>query len=157
MPHDHFPGLTSVKRSIRIIEVIVLIVIAVATVIASMKEIWSMIDRLDVTLGDLLLMFLYLEVLAMVAIYLDSGKLPIRFPMYIAIIALARYLILEMKNLTEWEMIMVALTMLTVAAAVIVLRYGHLKLPYDDRQRLEENLRKLPEKKQDKLHSSTTE
>ncbi len=101
-----------------------------------------MVQNMKVTLGDLLLLFLYLEVLAMVAIYLDSGKLPIRFPMYIAIIALARYLILDMKNLTEWQMIAVAATMLMIAFAVIIIRYGHLKLPYTDRQQLEENLKK---------------
>jgi protein PsiE len=101
-----------------------------------------MVQNMKVTLGDLLLLFLYLEVLAMVAIYLDSGKLPIRFPMYIAIIALARYLILDMKNLNEWQMIAVAATMLMIAFAVIIIRYGHLKLPYGDRKQLEENLKK---------------
>ena len=49
--------------------------------------------RRTVTLADLLLLFIYLEVLAMVTIYLDSGKLPVRMPLYIAIVALARYMI----------------------------------------------------------------
>ncbi|KUJ74436.1 phosphate-starvation-inducible E [Thiomicrospira sp. XS5] len=139
---DHFPALKPLKRSIRITEVIGLIIIALATIIAGIQEVIVMVQNMKVTLGDLLLLFLYLEVLAMVAIYLDSGKLPIRFPMYIAIIALARYLILDMKNLTEWQMIAVAATMLMIALAVIIIRYGHLKLPYTDRQQLEENLKK---------------
>lgn len=139
---DQYPAVRGIKRSIRISEIIGLIIIAIATVIAGIQEVWVMIENMRVTLGDLLLLFLYLEVLAMVAIYMDSGKLPIRFPMYIAIIALARYLILDMKNLSEWEMIAVATTMLMIAAAVIILRYGHLKLPYSDRQQLEDNLKK---------------
>lgn len=139
---DHFPALKSLKRGIRITEVIGLIIIALATIIAGIQEVMVMVQNMKVTLGDLLLLFLYLEVLAMVAIYLDSGKLPIRFPMYIAIIALARYLILDMKNLNEWQMIAVAATMLMIAFAVIIIRYGHLKLPYDDRKQLEENLKK---------------
>jgi protein PsiE len=139
---DHFPALKSLKRGIRITEVIGLIIIALATIIAGIQEVMVMVQNMKVTLGDLLLLFLYLEVLAMVAIYLDSGKLPIRFPMYIAIIALARYLILDMKNLNEWQMIAVAATMLMIAFAVIIIRYGHLKLPYGDRKQLEENLKK---------------
>ncbi|MDG4812141.1 phosphate-starvation-inducible PsiE family protein [Hydrogenovibrio sp. 3SP14C1] len=139
---DQYPAVRGIKRSIRISEIIGLIIIAIATVIAGIQEVLVMVDNMKVTLGDLLLLFLYLEVLAMVAIYMDSGKLPIRFPMYIAIIALARYLILDMKNLTEWQMIAVAATMLMIAAAVIILRYGHLKLPYTDRKQLEDNLKK---------------
>lgn len=139
---DQYPAVRGIKRSIRISEIIGLIIIAIATVIAGIQEVLVMVDNMKVTLGDLLLLFLYLEVLAMVAIYMDSGKLPIRFPMYIAIIALARYLILDMKNLTEWQMLAVAATMLMISAAVIILRYGHLKLPYTDRKQLEDNLKK---------------
>jgi protein PsiE len=63
---------------------------------------------MTVTLADLLLFFIYLEVLAMVAIYLESGKLPVRMPLYIAIVALARYMILDMKSLDTWRMLGVA-------------------------------------------------
>ena len=55
-----------------------------------------MVQAMRVTLAALLLLFIYLEVLAMIGVYLDSGKLPVRMPMYIAIVALARSL-----NLTE--------------------------------------------------------
>ena len=85
-----------------------LLIIAVATVIAVGAEISSMIEARTVTIADLLLLFIYLEVLAMVAIYLDSGKLPVRMPLYIAIVALARYLILDMKNLDTWRMLGIA-------------------------------------------------
>ena len=109
-----------------------LLVIAVSTVIALGIEISTMIDLKRVALADLLLMFIYLEVLAMVSIYLDSGKLPVRMPLYIAIVALARYLILDMKNLDTWRMLGVAGAALTVALAVLVIRYGHRKFPYTD-------------------------
>ncbi|BBN58710.1 phosphate-starvation-inducible protein PsiE [Hydrogenovibrio marinus] len=137
---EHYPGLRTVKRSIRMTEVIGLIIIAIATVVAGATEVISMFKAMKVTLADLLLMFLYLEVLAMVAIYLDSGKLPIRFPLYIAIIALARYLILDMKNLESMQIIAIAVTMVLIAATVLIIRYGHLKLPYEDRNNLERSL-----------------
>lgn len=141
MPNENFPVMRGVKRSIRVTEIIGLIFISIATIIAGIHELWKIFSTLEVTLGDLLLLFLYLEILAMVAIYMDSGKLPIRFPMYIAIIALARYLILDMKNLDPWQMIAIAMSMLVIAFAVFVIRYGHLKLPYQDRQQLEDNLK----------------
>jgi phosphate starvation-inducible membrane PsiE len=43
-------------------------------------------------------MFLYLEVLAMIGQYFKSGQLPVRFPLYIGMVALARYLILDIKD-----------------------------------------------------------
>jgi len=72
----------------------------------------------------------------MVAIYLESGKLPIRLPLYIAIIALARYLILDMKELNEWEIIAVAVTIILIAISTLILRYGSLKYPYKQRRKL---------------------
>ncbi len=55
----------------------------------------------EVTLADLLLLFIYLEVVAMVGVYLESGKLPVRMPIYIGIVALARYLALDSKDTSE--------------------------------------------------------
>lgn len=127
------------KRVIRQFEFIGLIIIALATVYAGGHEVWSMIQAKTVGLGDLLLLFLYLEVLAMVAIYLDSGKLPIRLPIYIAIVALARYLILEMKTLSEWEMIAIAATVTLLSISTLILRYGSLRFPYNTRRMKSKN------------------
>jgi len=108
-----------------------LLIVAIATVIAIGVEVFVMIEAKRVSLADLLLLFIYLEVLAMVAIYLESGKLPVRMPLYIAIVALARYLILDMKDLDTLKMLTVAGSTLLIALTVLVIRYGHLKFPYD--------------------------
>jgi protein PsiE len=108
-----------------------LLIIAICTVIAAGIEIAAMVEARSVTLADLLLLFIYLEVLAMVEIYLDSGKLPVRMPLYIAMVALARYLILDMKNLDTWRMLGIAAAVLIVALAVLTIRYGHSRYPYD--------------------------
>jgi len=118
-------------RAITGVEDIGLLIIAIATVIAAGIEITSMFEARTVTLADLLLLFIYLEVLAMVAMYLDSGKLPVRMPLYIAIVALARYMILDMKSLDTWRMLGVAGAMLLVALAILVIRYGHTRFPYN--------------------------
>ncbi|MGD8783732.1 MAG: phosphate-starvation-inducible PsiE family protein [Thioalkalispiraceae bacterium] len=107
-----------------------LFIIAIATIIAIGFELGSMLEAKTVTLADLLLLFIYLEVLAMIAIYLDSGKLPVRMPLYIAIVALARYLILDMKELDKWQMLSIAGTTLLIALTILVIRYGHTKFPY---------------------------
>jgi protein PsiE len=91
-----------------------------------------MINNQAVTLGDLLLLFLYLEVLTMVSLYYSSGKLPVRFPLYIAMVAMARFIILDMKELDIWHMVGVAGSILLIAIAVLVIRYGHVRFPYSE-------------------------
>nr|WP_025367430.1 phosphate-starvation-inducible PsiE family protein [Thioalkalivibrio paradoxus] len=120
------------KRALHVTEVAVLAVIAVATVIAILQEIALMVRALEVTLADLLLLFIFLEVLAMVGIYLKSGRLPVRLPLYIAIVALARYIIIDMKAMDFWAMLAVSLAILLITIAILVLRYGHIRFPYTD-------------------------
>jgi protein PsiE len=118
------------RRIIHLIEFVGLAVIVVATVVAGWREVAHMVNMGAVTLADLLLMFLYLEVLAMVGAYLDSGQLPVRMPLYIGIVALARYVILDAKDLDAIRMLAVAGAMLLMAFTVLVIRYGHLRYPY---------------------------
>jgi protein PsiE len=108
-----------------------LISIAFATVIAIGIEVFTMIQARVVTLADLLLLFIYLEVLAMVASYLKSGQLPIRIPLCIAIVALASYLILDMKDMNQWRMLAVAGAAFILALTVLAIRYGHVRFPYE--------------------------
>lgn len=114
-----------------IIEHVGLAVITVATVIAGFLEVMVMVDARTVTLADLLLMFLYLEILAMVAVYYRSGQLPVRFPIYIAIVALARYIVIDTKNMDDMRMVAVTASILLLAGAVLLIRYGHVRYPYD--------------------------
>lgn len=123
------------NRAIVFAENIGLIIIAIATVIAVGIEVTSMISARTVTLADLLLLFIYLEVLAMVAMYLDSGKLPVRMPLYIAIVALARYLILDMKSMESWRMLGVSGSILLIAITILIHRYGHAKFPYIEKEK----------------------
>ena len=109
-----------------------LLVIAFATTIAMYQEAMVMVEAKRVALADLLLMFLYLEVLAMIGQYFKSGQLPVRFPMYIAMVALARYLILDIKEMTEWRMLAIALAIFLLTLGVLAIRYGHVRFPYQE-------------------------
>jgi protein PsiE len=118
------------QRALALIEDVGLVVIAVATVIALGQEVMVMVEQRRVTLADLLLLFIYLEVLTMVGLYLSSGQLPVRMPLYIGMVALARYLILDVKEMDAWRMLAVAGAVLLLAAAVLLIRYGHVRFPY---------------------------
>jgi protein PsiE len=118
-------------RSLLWLEMAGLLVIALATLVAGVEEVAKMIAARKVTLADLLLLFIYLEVLTMVGVYLESGALPIRMPLYIAMVALARHLILDMKEMTEWAIIATSVGILVVAIAVLVIRFGHVRFPYE--------------------------
>lgn len=113
-----------------LVETAGLLVIALATSAAMFQETLLMAEAQRVQLADLLLMFLYLEVLAMIGQYFKSGQLPVRFPLYIAMVALARYLILDLKEMTEWRMLAVAAAIFLLTVAVLVIRYGHIRFPY---------------------------
>lgn len=112
------------------VEYLGLLIIAVATTVAIYQEVMVMVRAGTVRLADLLLMFLYLEVLAMIGHYFKSGQLPVRFPLYIAMVALARYLILDIKDMTELRMLSVAAAIFLLTLGVLAIRYGHVRFPY---------------------------
>lgn len=117
-------------RMLNLVENLGLLVIGIATVFAMGSEVMTMVRAMQVTLSDLLLLFLYLEVLAMVGLYYHSGRLPVRFPLYIGMVALARYLILDMKAMDDWRMLAVTGSILLLTLAVFLIRYGHVRYPY---------------------------
>lgn len=118
------------QKLLSLVEHIGLLVIAIATVIAMTSEVAAMALARQVTLADLLLLFLYLEVLAMVGAYYRSGKLPVRFPLYIGMVALARYLVLDIKGMDDWRMLAVTGSILLLTLAVLMVRIGHVRYPY---------------------------
>jgi protein PsiE len=118
------------KQLLEWIEDLGLMVITLATLVATGAEIMVMVRAQTATLADLLLLFIYLEVFTMVKVYLDSGKLPVRIPLYIAIVALARYVILDMKAMDNWRMLAAAGASLVLAITVLAIRYGHAHYPY---------------------------
>jgi protein PsiE len=126
--HDLFLG------GLDVIEYIGLLIIGFATTYAIGLEVMSMWRLGTVTLSDLLLMFLYLEVLAMIGVYFRTGKLPVRYPLYIAIVALARYLLIEIKSLSELRILAVCGGVLLIGAAIWVIRHGHTNYPYLNEQ-----------------------
>ncbi len=121
-----------IVNTLHTIEKAGLIIIVIGTIIAAFLDIYQMILARNITLADLLMLFIFLEIFAMVGHYFASGQLPVRFPLYIAIIALARYLILDMKAMDEWKIMGISVAILILALAVLVIRFGHCAFPYKE-------------------------
>ena len=101
------------------VENVFLLVIAALTVVGAVKEIFVISAKRDVGLQDLLLMFLYVEVLGMVGAYYESKQIPITLPIFIAITALARIAILQ-KEQEPLNLVYEASAILILALASVV-------------------------------------
>ena len=107
------------------LQLILLGVILVSTVIAVGIEIRTMFLNQSVTLADLLLMFMYLEVMAMVRVFWEQQSISISLPLLIAITALSRFIILQGKSMDPSALLYEAGAILLIAAAIVVLRLRH--------------------------------
>ena len=88
----------SVKRIIDLVEKSFLILIALFTVAAMAQEVMLLVENRRVELKDLLLMFIYAEVLGMLGVFYSSHRIPITIPLFIAMTALSRLIILQGKE-----------------------------------------------------------
>ena len=107
------------------LQLILMCIILISTVIAVGIEIKYMFLNQSVTLADLLLMFLYLEVLAMVRVFWDQQSISITLPLLIAITALARFIILQGKEMDPTALVYEAVAIVLIAAAIVILRLRH--------------------------------
>jgi protein PsiE len=119
-----------IKKLLNLIENIGLLIILIATLVAIGTEVWVIVIAGKVLLSDLLLLFIYLEVISLIGIYYESHRLPVRYPIYIAIIALARFIILDSKELVPWGLVGVSLAILILTISVFLIRFGHVRFPY---------------------------
>ena len=107
------------------LQLALMVIILISTVIAVGIEIKNMFTNQSVTLADLLLMFLYLEVLAMVRVFWSQQYISITLPLLIAITALARFIILQGKEMDPTALVYEAVAILLIAGAIVVLRLRH--------------------------------
>ena len=107
------------------LQLILMCIILISTVIAVGIEILNMFTNQLVTLADLLLMFLYLEVLAMVRVFWNQQSISITLPLLIAITALARFIILQGKEMDPTALVYEAVAIVLIAGAIVILRLRH--------------------------------
>ena len=107
------------------LQLVLMVIILISTVIAVGIEMNKMFLAKSVTLADLLLMFLYLEVLAMVRVFWNQQSISITLPLLIAITALARFIILQGKEMDPTALVYEAVAITLIAGAIVILRLRH--------------------------------
>ena len=115
------------NSTIRNIQLVAVIFVLVATVIAFFLEVRDMYIDQDIELADLLLLFIYIEVIGLVRSYWETRSIRISYPLVIAITALARFIILQDKEGDPTNLLYISGAILIVALATVVIRFRNSK------------------------------
>jgi len=115
------------NNTIRNIQLTAVLFVLVSTIIAFVLEVKEMYENRDIELADLLLMFIYIEVIGLVKSYWETRSVRITYPLVIAITALARFIILQDKESDPSNLIYISIAILIVAIATVVIRFRNSK------------------------------
>ena len=115
-------------KIITIAEKTLLVIIAFLTAYAVLVEIVVILTERAVKLTDLLLLFIYAEVLGMVAAFYKYRKIPITVPIFIAITALCRLIILQGKGINTIDLLYESGAVLLLAISALVIRWNLINL-----------------------------
>ena len=115
------------NNTIRNIQLTAVLFVLVSTIIAFFLEIKEMYENKNIELADLLLMFIYIEVIGLVKSYWETRSVRITYPLVIAITALARFIILQDKESDPSNLIYISIAILIVAVATVVIRFRNSK------------------------------
>ena len=116
------------NNNFEILEKIVLSILIVCTVIAIGMEIQEMVKNLKVTLADILLLFIYIEIIGMIKEYWVSKVIRMSYPLFIAMTALARLIIMGRKDVEPSAYVYESVAILILAIAIVVLRVRHMEI-----------------------------
>ena len=114
--------MSRINKLFEYLEDFILSIIALMTLGAVGIELFDVFQRGTITLADLLLMFIYDEVLGMVAIYFRSHVLPVIYPLFIGITALARLIVLQGKDSMPEQLVFEAGAILLLSFAALLLK-----------------------------------
>ena len=111
-----------------LLEKIVLSVLIVCTIIAIGMEVQGMFAVYRVTLADILLLFIYIEIIGMIKEYWISKVIRMSYPLFIAMTALARMIIMQRKDVDPSAYVYESVAILIIAIAIVVLRVRHMEI-----------------------------
>ena len=115
------------NNTIRNIQLTAVLFVLFSTIIAFFLEVKEMYDEKNIDLADLLLMFIYIEVIGLVRSYWETRAVRISYPLVIAITALARFIILQDKDSDPSNLIYISTAILIVALATVIIRLRNSK------------------------------
>ena len=116
------------NNNFEMLEKAVLSILIVCTVIAIGMEIQAMVINLKVTLADILLLFIYIEIIGMIKEYWVSKVIRMSYPLFIAMTALARLIIMGRKDVEPSAYVYESVAILILAIAIVVLRVRHMEI-----------------------------
>ena len=116
------------NSNFELLEKIVLSILIVCTIIAIGMEIQAMVINLKVTLADILLLFIYIEIIGMIKEYWISKVIRMSYPLFIAMTALARMIIMQRKDVDPSAYVYESISILIIAIAIVVLRVRHMEI-----------------------------
>ncbi len=109
-----------------------LFIIGAVLVWATVQELIHIVVESGPSVKDILLLFIYLELAAMVGIYFKTKRLPVRFLLYIAITALTRVLAIDIKTMSDHRMMIISAAILLLSLSLLVIRFGADRFPTRD-------------------------
>ena len=115
------------SNTIRNIQLTAVLFVLISTIIAFLLEVKLMYENKNIELADLLLMFIYIEVIGLVKSYWETRSVRITYPLVIAITALARFIILQDKESDPSNLIYISIAILIVSIATVVIRFRNSK------------------------------
>ena len=113
---------TNASKYFDVVEKIILVILLFATLTAIGQEISKVVALGKVNLADILLLFIFLEVIGMIKEYYVTNRIAISHPIFIAITALARLIILQRKDFDQVILIYESGAILILALAILALR-----------------------------------
>ena len=111
-----------------LLEKIVLSILIICTIIAIGMEIQEMFLNFKVTLADILLLFIYIEIIGMIKEYWISKVIRMSYPLFIAMTALARMIIMQRKDVDPSAYVYESVAILIIAIAIVVLLVRHMEI-----------------------------
>jgi len=130
--HDDVPGVdpgktTFALASFKLIENLLLIIVVLMTLGGVAFELHAVYSVQKISLADILLIFLYLEVVGMVSVFYSNKRSAFVYPIFIAITALARLIILQGKDMAPENILYEAIAILILAlAAIVIIRLNRI-------------------------------
>lgn len=115
------------------VEKFVLLVVGVLALAGIGQILQGIPERGEIRLEDLLLIFIFIEIMAMANVYFQNREVPFTFPMFIAVTALSRLLVLQGKEIEGELLLYEGAAILLVSLAILVIRFSQrFQIPLTD-------------------------
>lgn len=116
-----------------------LFVLGATIVWGAVYEYWRMMGAGHARLDDILLLFIYLELGAMIGIYFKTSRLPVMFLLYVAITALTRFLVADVKDLQFMNILILTGAILLLTLSILILEFASAKFGTESEPKVTEH------------------